>query len=262
MDYTIQGKYMSDVASDFYSGLVAQLYEPLAGSLAETEPFLQFVKKSGTPSLELACGAGHPMLDLVAAGYEVWGIDSSADMLVQCRERANNRGLRVNVELQLMQELELEQQFQSCYIAGASFCLMDKLDDAQETIRRVYEHLAPSGTFLFSVFRSKIKPQPGVETTKTREDGSEISVQSLAQEEFTNEQLAVTRLRYSVRRGEKVEQQVERDWKTRWYECHQLCSMLEKSGFAIRSAIGFDGKKSRPQSCNFSIVARKPAGSL
>ncbi len=100
---------MSDVASDFYSGLVAQLYEPLAGSLVDPEVFLRFVRKAGTPSLELACGAGHPMLDMLAQGCDLWGIDSSKDMLDQCREKAKDRGLRVNVELQLMQALGLEQ---------------------------------------------------------------------------------------------------------------------------------------------------------
>ncbi|NOX51053.1 MAG: class I SAM-dependent methyltransferase [Gammaproteobacteria bacterium] len=250
---------MPDVASDFYSCLVAQLYEPLAGSLVDPELFLRFVRKAGTPSLELACGAGHPMLDLVAQGCDVWGIDSSKDMLDQCREKAKARGLQVNVELQLMQELELEQQFQSCFIAGASFCLMDMLDDAQETLRRVHKHLTPTGTFLLSVFRPPLETQPGVETSKTREDGSVISVQSLAQEEFDKQQLTVTRLRYCIRRGGQIEAQVERDWKTRWYECRQLCSMLEKAGFVVESTYNFDGKKSEPQSCNFSAIARKPA---
>jgi hypothetical protein len=115
-----------------------------------------------------------------------------------------------------MQELELEQQFQSCYIAGASFCLMDKLDDAQETVRRVYKHLVPTGTFLLSVFRPTMESQPGAERSKTRDDGSIISVQSVAQEEFSAQQLVSTRLHYSIRHGERVHQQVERDWIMRW----------------------------------------------
>ena len=250
---------MSDDASDFYSGLVAQLYEPLAGSLADPELFLKFVSKAGTPALEFACGASHPMLDLIAQGYDVWGIDSSKDMLDQCHEKAKTRGLQVSVQLQLMQELELEQQFQSGYIAGASFCLMDKLDDAQETVRRVYKHLAPTGTFLLSVFRPKVESQPSVERSKTRDDGSIISVQSVAQEEFTAQQLVVTRLRYSIRHGEQVHQQVERDWKIRWYEHNQLCFVLENTGFVVESTVDFNGEKSESDSCNFSIVAKKPA---
>ncbi|MFT7652831.1 MAG: SAM-dependent methyltransferase [Limisphaerales bacterium] len=250
---------MSDIASEFYSGLVAQLYEPLAGSLVDPESFLQFVRKSGTPALELACGAGHPMLDLVAQGYDVWGIDSSKDMLDQCREKAEARGLQPSVHLQLMQELELEQQFQSCYIAGASFCLMDRLEDAQETVRRVYKHLASTGTFLLSVFRPTMESQPGAERSKTRDDGSIISVQSVAQEEFPAQQLVITRLRYSIRLGEQVHQQVERDWIIRWYECNQLCSVLENTGFVVESTVDFNGKKSESNSCNFTIVARKPA---
>jgi len=248
---------MSDVTSDFYSGLVAQLYEPLAGSLANPEPYLRFVKRAGSPSLELACGGGHPMLDLIAQGYDVWGIDSSQDMLDQCRQKANDRGLQVQVHRQLMQELDLDQQFQSCFIAGASFCLMDQLDDAQETLRRVYQHLAPGGAFLLSVFRPPMESQLGEERSKSREDGSIISVQSVAQEAFPEQQLMVTRLRYSVRHGERIDQQIERDWKTRWYHCNQLSAMLEQAGFVIKSTRDFDGEKSEHDSCDFSIVARK-----
>jgi SAM-dependent methyltransferase len=249
---------MSDISSEFYTGLVAQLYEPLAGSPADLEPLLQFVKKSGSPALELACGAGHPMLDLIAQGHAVWGIDSSKDMLDQCRHKAKDRGLPVHVEHQLMQELNLEQRFQSCFIAGASFCLIDKLEDAQETLRRVYQHLVPGGTFLLSVFSPKIASQPSAERSIKREDGSTISVQSVAQENFTEEQLVVTRLSYRVRHDAHEDQHIERDWRIRWYDRNQLCSMLELVGFVVDSRYDFDGKEPRPQSKNFSVEARKP----
>jgi SAM-dependent methyltransferase len=253
--------YMPDNPSDFYTGLVAQLYEPLAGSPADLEPILRFVKKSGSPTLELACGTGHPMLDLIERGHDVWGIDSSKEMLDLCREKAKNRGLHVQVERQLMQELNLEQHFQSCFIAGASFCLIDKLEDAQETLRRVYQHLVPGGTFLLSVFRPTMASQPSAERSKTREDGSTISVQSVAQEDLTEEQIIVTRLCYRVRQAAHVVQRVERDWRIRWYDQNQLSLMLEQVGFVIGSRYDFDGKISGPQNCNFSVVARKPISS-
>ena len=51
-----------DDPSQFYTGLVAELYEPLASHLPAIEPIRRFVTRYGGPSLELACGAGHPML--------------------------------------------------------------------------------------------------------------------------------------------------------------------------------------------------------
>ena len=93
----------------------------------------------------------------------------------------------------------------------------------------------------------------------TREDGTTISVQSVAQEALAEQQLIVTRLVYSVLRHGDILQQVERNWSIRWYEHRQLCRMLEKAGFVVQSSHDFDGEISREQSCNFSIVARKPA---
>ncbi len=249
---------MPDRPSDFYSGLVAQLYEPLAGSLADPDQYVRFVTKSGTPALELACGAGHPMLDLVSQGLETWGIDSSQDMLDQCQAKADQAGLQVNVQRQLMQALNLDQQFACCYIAGASFCLMDRLDDASETLNRVYQHLQPKGAFMLSVFRPKLAPQPGPETTKVRDDGAQISVQSVNQKTVDSEQLVITRLRYSVQQAGVIQQSVEKDWTLRWYKQQQLASMLEAVGFLVGTAYDFDGSKSEANSCNFSIVARKP----
>jgi len=254
---------VTDLASDFYSGLVADLYEPLAGSLADPEQFVRFVTKWGTPALELACGAGHPMLDLVQRGHDVWGIDSSQDMLDLCAGKARDLGvtdkLRGRLHRQLMQQLDLPQGFAACYIAGASFCLIDRLEDAQQTLRRVYAHLTPNGAFLLSVFRPVLEPQPGAETSTLRDDHSRISVQSIAQTADRDEQMVVTRLRYRLLERDGAAQTVERDWKVRWYQLSQLRTMLNEAGFEVGSAYDFDGKQASDECCDFSVVARKRA---
>ncbi len=249
---------MADSVSDFYSGLVAELYEPLAGDLADLKPLQKFLTKAGSPALELACGAGHPMLDLIEAGLEVHGIDSSADMLALCRQKAAERGLPVKVHCQLMQELDLPDRYRCCFIAGASFSLIDNLPDAQQAISRVYDHLLPGGRFLLSVFRQELTPQPSREKALNRDDGSRISVGSVSQHEDRDQQLVITRLCYKRSRGDEVEEQVERDWVTRWYRRDQLLDMLAMAGFETGTARGFDGSAADADCCDFSVVARKP----
>ena len=250
---------MADAASDFYSGLVAELYEPLAGGLADSASLQRFVERSGTPALELACGTGHPMLELIAAGLEVHGIDSSADMLALCREKASERNLAVTVHCQLMQTLALQTRYQCCYVAGASFSLIDSLADAQQTLDRVFAHLLPGGRFLLSVFRPELMPQPSAERARECDDGTRISVCSIDQRELGAEQLVITRLRYTRRREGEIEAQVERDWITRWYRRDQLLAMLQAAGFETGTARGFDGSEANPDSCDFSVIATKPA---
>jgi SAM-dependent methyltransferase len=77
-----------DAPSQFYTGLVADLYEPLLSSPARADDYVPFLDRSGTPALELACGSGLPLVELVARGYEVHGLDASQEMLDRCRARA------------------------------------------------------------------------------------------------------------------------------------------------------------------------------
>jgi len=83
----------------FYTGLIAELYEPLAGGITDSTRFIEFVRRHGQPALELCCGTGLPLLDLVAAGLDVDGLDSSPDMLALCQQKAQRQGLRVDTYL-------------------------------------------------------------------------------------------------------------------------------------------------------------------
>ena len=68
-------------AADFYTGLVAELCEPLRGSVPEAAEYLGLIRRFGEPALELGCGGGDPLVELRAAGLDVEGVDSSADIL-------------------------------------------------------------------------------------------------------------------------------------------------------------------------------------
>jgi trans-aconitate methyltransferase len=69
----------------FYTGIVAQADAALRSAPPDPRIYLRFVKVTGEPALEIGCGDGDPLLNLVAAGLDVEGLDSSADMLACCR---------------------------------------------------------------------------------------------------------------------------------------------------------------------------------
>lgn len=67
--------------SQCYSGLAADLYEPLLGEVARADDYAPFLERCGTPALELACGSGLPMLDLLERGHDVEGLDASSEAM-------------------------------------------------------------------------------------------------------------------------------------------------------------------------------------
>ena len=111
-------------AADFYTGLVAELYEPLRGSVPEAAEYLGLIRRFGEPALELGCGGGDPLVELRAAGLDVEGVDSSADILRVCPAKAHRAGVDVVVHHQRMEELDLDRSYRLIFLAGS--CPLDE----------------------------------------------------------------------------------------------------------------------------------------
>ena len=108
-------------ASQFYTGLVAEMYDLLVSYQAPVSFFADLIRNGGEPALELGCGTGHPLLPLLAQGLRVEGLDSSRDMLTRCEAKASAQGLHVTLHQQEMQNLALPTRYRTIFFAGASF---------------------------------------------------------------------------------------------------------------------------------------------
>jgi len=67
----------------FYSGMIADLYDPLVSKVATADQYRKFIDHSGQPALEVFCGSGSPMIDLLKEGYEVHGVDAPEGKIAQ-----------------------------------------------------------------------------------------------------------------------------------------------------------------------------------
>ncbi len=112
--------------------------------------FDRFLTQRPTLVLDLACGTGSMALELAARGYDVIGIDGSADMLSEAYLR--NAG-RYNI-------LWLEQDMRSFELygtVGAVTCCLDSLnyllknEELCSSFRLVWNYLDPGGLFLFDM---------------------------------------------------------------------------------------------------------------
>ena len=100
--------------------------------------------------LDLACGTGRMTLELASRGYDMIGVDGSADMLSEAYSRAVDRqGL-----LFLHQDM---QSFELYGTVGAITCCLDSLnyllsaDDLDACFACVHNYLDPNGLFLFDM---------------------------------------------------------------------------------------------------------------
>ncbi len=222
--------------SEFYTGLVAELYGHLRSETFDPGPYAQFIERSGEPALELGCGDGDPLLDLRARGLNVEGLDSSLDMLDRCRARAIERGLDVTLHHATFEHMTLGRQFGSIYLAGATFNLLPDDERARAALGRIATHLRPGGSALIPLFipRSPTAAEIGTTREQVANDGAtmRVTVVDIDRNETTRDQ--INELRYELLRGDD-HQTVDRTWRLHWFDQDQFASMAADAGLVTRS---------------------------
>lgn len=224
----------------FYTGLVSYAYAPLRSARAPSAPYEAFVRRYGEPALELGCGHGEPLLDLVACGLDVSGLDSSADMLDRCRVQAARRSLDVRLHCQRMERMQLGTTFASIYLAGPTFQLVVDLDEARAALRSIAAHLRPGGAALVPLFIPERLTGDafGIWRTDVDETGREVAVQAVSQSYRPAERRVDTVLRYRAGPASAPTDTVERTWSLRWYASGEFDALAVDAGLEVAGERG------------------------
>ena len=133
----------------------AEYYDLDHDTQIDIEFYLQYARRCGSPVLELACGTGRVLIPLAEAGFEMYGIDLSENMLARCRRKVAERGLddRVHLALADMAAYDLPRRdFALAYVPVRSFMHLHSQDDQLACLRRTYEHLRPGGLFIVDLY--------------------------------------------------------------------------------------------------------------
>lgn len=102
--------------------------------------------------LDLACGTGRMTTTLARRGYDMTGIDLSADMLAHARQRAQEEG--IDNLLLLCQDMC---SFELYGTVDAVVCCLDSINhltekgDFERCLAGVHNYLVPGGLFIFDV---------------------------------------------------------------------------------------------------------------
>jgi SAM-dependent methyltransferase len=109
--------------------------------------YVQLLRRTGGPFLDLACGTGRVALALADEGYEVVGVDSSAAMLAIARKKAAARIELVQGDLRTF---ELGRRFPLVAVTLNSFMHLTEVEDQIAALQRMAQHLAPDGRAVVS----------------------------------------------------------------------------------------------------------------
>lgn len=222
-------------AADFYTGFVADAYAALKGETFEAERYARFVREHGEPGLEVGCGDGHPLLELVASGLDVDGVDSSPDMIARAAAARDARGLHANLTVARMEEMDLGRRYRSIYLAGPTFELLPDDTAAAAALAAFARHLLPGGTVLIPLWiPAQTDPDAlGRVRAHRAEDGTDMNYRALCETTDPAARTRRTAVRYErVRPGAPVEV-IERDWVIHWQTPASLETLAASAGLRI-----------------------------
>ena len=184
--------------------LLPELFDLDFGDFANDVPLYEnFARAAEGPVLELGVGTGRVAIPLANAGFDLWGIDCSKEMLDRAKSKAEQAGSgRVRLEHGDMRTFKLDQSFALIFAGLGAFHHLLSSDEQAACLRRVTEHLSPGGLFvcdLRPIFHepweagdstplmhdwTRVLPSTGETVTKTRTVQSDAGKQVRHQTNF------------------------------------------------------------------------------
>ena len=243
--------------AQFYTGIVAELYEPLKSSAQQPGRYATFIDEHGEPALELGCGDGDPLLHLRRSGLDVEGVDSSADMLARCRRKASEQGLDLVVHHQRMEALDLSRRYRSIFLAGPTFTLLPDDDTALRALKAIKAHLQADGTALVPLFIPSPTPEDqfGRVRETQRDDGAVLRFSVLAEDRDERGRTQHTTLRYE-RHSDAERTVVDRVWTLHWHTPEGFRELATRAGLGTVDVRDHAGLPAPPDATEFSFLLR------
>ncbi len=225
-----------------YHGLMAETWDLFRGDTSQWPDrffYLECIEKFGQPVLDVGCGTGRLMLDYLAQGIDIDGVDNSPEMLAMCSQKASPLGLSPNLHEQWMDTLALPRTYRTILVPSSAFQLLLEPEKARRAMRRFYEHLLTGGALVMP-FMLLWQPGDPLENTtwelvgeKTRPwDGTVFRKWSRARYDPVA-QFEHTEDRYDkLVNGRVITQEHHlRSPATRWYTQDQAAELYRQAGF-------------------------------
>src|SRR5262245_28801326 len=115
--------------------------------------YIELARQADGPLVELAVGNGRVAIPVAqATGQRVIGVDASAAMLAQARQRAAQADVDLDLRAGDLRDLELDEPAGLIYCPARSLLHLPTWADRRRTFERVATALRPDGRFAWNAF--------------------------------------------------------------------------------------------------------------
>ncbi|MEI8349046.1 MAG: methyltransferase domain-containing protein [Candidatus Omnitrophota bacterium] len=221
-----------------------------------------FRKLKLTPKtiLDLGCGTASHAISLARRGYEVVGVDKSAQMLKIAKEKAKKARVSIEFIKEDITKLNLQKKFDAIVAMFAVVGYQATDSALKKTFDTAHKHLVPGGIFIFDCWYG-----PAVLTDKPRECIKEIVTANGEKiVRFTTPEFEILRnivkVNFKVQRfkGAKIIAETKESHLMRFLFADEIVHFLKRAGFKsvqLHPFLNLD-KAISEEDRNVTVVAR------
>ena len=220
-----------EMIKNYYGSLCTEMYEILHKEAPQEELsfYLSFAEK-GMKILEPLCGSGRFLIPFLERGFDISGIDLSAEMLAKLNEKAPN----AKVFQKDILEYDSTEKYDYIFISSGSVSLFTDMDLCKKILHKMKDLLKKDGRFIFAVdtIADKCPNNSDYKTSisvKTKEGYELILKGKNYYDEKTHTQYSPSI--YELYDGAKLLQQEKMDFQTLLYELGEIEPYLREIGF-------------------------------
>jgi SAM-dependent methyltransferase len=252
-----------------YRGLMAQTWDLFRGDTSNWPDrafYRNLILRYGQPALDVGCATGRLLLDYLAQGIDIDGVDLSPEMLALCRAKAQQQGLTPRLYQQAMELLDLPRIYRTIIVPSSSFQLIIDPVLAAQAMQRLFGHLESGGVLIMPFM---LLWQPGEPTATdwsqsgeaTRPEDGTVARRWSRADYDPAAQIEDTEDRYEIMRDGVVVRTEEhrRSPATRWYTQEQAIQLYRDAGFTkLTLCKGFSDEAASAEDRLFSVLGVKP----
>ena len=220
-----------EMIKNYYGSLCTEMYEILHKEAPQEELsfYLSFAEK-GMKILEPLCGSGRFLIPFLERGFDISGIDLSAEMLAKLNEKAPN----AKVFQKDILEYDSTEKYDYIFISSGSVSLFTDMDLCKKILHKMKDLLKKDGRFIFAVDTKADKCPNNSDyktsiSVKTKEGYELILKEKNYYDEKTHTQYSPSI--YELYDGTKLLQQEKMDFQTHLYELGEIEPYLREIGF-------------------------------
>jgi SAM-dependent methyltransferase len=218
--------------------------------------YVEYAKKAGGCTLELACGTGRVLIPTAIAGCQITGLDLSPYMLEKCRDKLAQQPPYVQKRVKLIQgdmtNFSTGEKYALITMPFRPFQHLITVAQQKACLGHIHRHLKANGLLVFDVFNpnfTRLSPNPQYtqETIDLPEttlpDRRKLSRASRMAAFHREQQYNEVELIYYIVHPDGKKERLVQGFPMRYFLRYEMEHLLELCGFKITDLFG-DFKKS------------------